>query len=120
MQTTAPPPARRSADPFDYGAAWDLRGAPRRLGRQVKVHLEDAGGRVCDAWVEDRSVGGLGLSVRRELEPGQLLRIRPAHVSATTPWVEIEVRNCRPVEDRFHVGCQFVRTPPWDVMLLYG
>jgi hypothetical protein len=34
--------------------------------------------------------------------------------------VQLEVKNCRLVGSEYELGCQFVRTPPWSVLLLFG
>jgi hypothetical protein len=30
------------------------------------------------------------------------------------------VRNCRDAGQHFELGCEFERTPPWNVLLLFG
>ena len=44
----------------------------------------------------------------------------PAHAPPMTPWTEVEVRSCRQKKDGYEVGCQFVKTPPWSILLLFG
>jgi hypothetical protein len=35
--------------------------------------------------------------------------------------VQVEVRNCRKINsDEYELGCRFLRTPPWSVLLLFG
>ena len=44
----------------------------------------------------------------------------PTNASEQVPWIEIEVRTCRLVEDSWELGCQFVKTPQWSILLLFG
>jgi len=99
----------------------DRREAPRRR-KQVKVLVTDAEGRgePATAWVIDRSVGGLCLSVSQETAPGTMLGVRPAGAPQEVPWVAVEVKSCRPVENTWELGCQFLRTPSYGVLMLFG
>ena len=39
------------------------------------------------------------------------------------PWVEIEVRSCRASKEfpgQFEAGCQYVKSPPYSIQLLFG
>jgi hypothetical protein len=49
-----------------------------------------------------------------------LLKILAANAPDTTPWVTIVVRSCKPVGNRFDLGCEFETTPPWSILLLFG
>ncbi len=117
-----PKPDMPVGDPFTQGSATEQRRALRRGGNPVEVLLtslqeESAPWR---GWVLDRSVGGLCLGVDREIQPGTLLRIRPVHAPECTYWLEIEVRSCRALQSEYEIGCRFVKTPPWSVLLLFG
>ena len=35
-------------------------------------------------------------------------------------WIEVQVRNCRQQENTWELGCAFVRSPPWEVLLTFG
>ena len=37
-----------------------------------------------------------------------------------TPWVDVEVRMCRALKDGYELGCQFVKTPNWSILLMFG
>jgi len=117
------PPAQDDADVFYKGSRMEKRaGGYRRPGNPVPVHILE--GEDADAvelgWINDRSSGGLGLEMDREVPVETILRVRPTTASITTPWVEVEVRNCRLVENRYHIGTQFVRKPSGDVMMAFG
>ncbi len=114
-----PPP---SPDPFEIGSRSEKRASPRRKGSSVEVELltEGQAGPPMTGWVHDRSMGGLGIRVEREVECGTVLKVRPRNAPLTAPWVEVEVRNCKPEDDAWQLGCSFRKTPPYNVLLLFG
>lgn len=115
----APPAAE--VDPFRSGGGGEKRGSLRRQGTVVRVAVADADFNEMEhAWVVDRSVGGLGLALSKPLAPGTALCVRPLAAADVAGWVEVTVRNCSPQGERWKVGCQFVRTPPWSILLLFG
>jgi hypothetical protein len=127
----APSPASLSApreketppyDPFVQGSPTEQREAFRRGGNAILVHLMDPQhkDRTQQAWVLDRSVGGLCLAVNEPVVEGSLRNLRAANAPPATPWVEIQVRSCRQTNNDWELGCQFLKTPPWSVMLLFG
>jgi PilZ domain len=109
-------------DPFDHGSVTERRGTPRRKGNAVEVLITDAeaAGEPVRAWVVDRSMGGLCLHLNDELAPGTVLSLKPRNGPPATPWVQVEVRSCKKDRSGYETGCQFVRTPPWAVLLLFG
>ncbi len=120
-------PHRQSAeDPYQVaapaGGSLDRRQALRRGGNPVPVFITDAEAEAkpVRAYVLDRSTGGLCLSVPEAIEPGTVLSVRAVNAPPATPWVKIEVRNCRPVGNEFELGCKFLITPPWSILLLFG
>jgi hypothetical protein len=125
---SAPPPLNLKAgsnpagDPFVQGANQERRGALRRGGNPVAILISDAEARAdpTNGYVVDRSTGGLCLSVSNAIPEGTVLSVRTTNAPNTVPWVQIEVKNCRPVGSEYELGCRFVRTPPWSVMLLFG
>ena len=104
------------------GRAPEKRGFTRRAGNAIPVYFttsqDDSDAQ--RGWVLDRSTGGLRLSLENPLEPGTVLRIRPCTTHVTAPWVEIEVKSCRPDETNWELGCQFVKIPSFNVLLLFG
>jgi PilZ domain len=109
-------------DPFEVGSRSEKRAAFRRKGSSVEVELllEGQPGPPTTGWVQDRSAGGLGLSVECEFACGTVLKVRPRNAPATAPWVEIEVRSCKPEDAGWLLGCSFRETPPYSVLLLFG
>ena len=71
----------------------------------------------------DRSVGGMRLALFHEIKVGSVLAIRPVHADSIVPWIDLEVRSCRPsvdMPDHYDVGCQYVKVPPYSIQLLFG
>lgn len=103
----------------------DLRGASRRQGNTVEVHVarpEDKDNPELGS-VLDRSMGGMRLALYNEIEAGAVLAIRPVNADAMVPWVEVEVRSCKVSQEipgQFEVGCQYVKSPPYSIQLLFG
>jgi hypothetical protein len=99
----------------------DRRSWPRRK-RAIQVVLQDAAGEddPFPAWIMDRSIGGLGLSVDQPLEPGTVLRVRRATAPTDVPWVDIQVKSVRTKENTWEVGCQFTRSHSLDVLMQFG
>ncbi len=118
-----PPPAEEAAfDPFVQGSASEQRKTHRRTGNSVEVLIRPSGskGAPLHGWVVDRSTGGLCLSAEREFQEGVTLELRPVTAPEITPWTEVTVRTVRRGADHWQVGCQFVRTPPWAMLLMFG
>lgn len=101
-------------------ASAERRETPRRK-RQLRVHLcnDEDGAEPTTAWVVDRSVGGLSLSVAQAYGKGAVLRVRPS-TPADAPWVRVEVTSCRQEENAWLLGCRFVRSPSYSVLLQFG
>jgi hypothetical protein len=109
-------------DPFIHGSAGERRASLRRGGNPVAVLISDAETKMApfQGWVLDRSMGGLCLSVDQEVSQGTVLSVRAANAPANVAWVQVEVKNCRQEGDAWELGCQFLRTPTWGVLLLFG
>jgi hypothetical protein len=119
----APEPKQRvEFDPFTQGSPTEQRKSFRRQGNPIEVYvaLQGEKERPLRGWVLDRSMGGVCLQVAAELDAGVQLAVLPVNAPTTTPWVDIEVRSCRAVHDRFELGCRFVKTPAWSILLLFG
>ena len=99
----------------------ERRSWPRRK-RAIQVVLQDAAGEEdpFPAWIMDRSIGGLGLSVDQPLETGTVLRVRRATAPTDVPWVDIQVKSVRTKENTWEVGCQFTRSHSLDVLMQFG
>jgi len=108
-------------DPPEHASA-DRRGAIRREGQPVRVLLASSTFRngVCDAYVIDRSTGGLRIAVQTAIAPGTILQVRALDAPETVDFVPVTVRSCRKNADYYELGCEFEKTPPWNILLLFG
>jgi hypothetical protein len=71
--------------------------------------------------VADRSVAGLALMADWGAAAGAQLRVRPAGVPDALPWADVTVQSCQPADPSgWQLGCEFVRTPPANVLMLFG
>ncbi len=116
------PKAPLPADPFALSATLEQRGAHRRKGNPIGIQISDAEakGEPLHGIVLNRSAGGLGLEVDRPLEVDTIVSIRVVNAPVTVPWIQVHVRSCRQETNGWFIGCQFVKTPPWSIMLLFG
>jgi hypothetical protein len=117
-----PAKAQEEYDPFTLGSPTEQRKSFRRTGNPTMVYLAqpDCKDQPKQGWVLDRSMGGLCILVDDEVEAGTSLAVIPVNAPPMTPWVDIEVRSCRASHDGFELGCQFVRTPAWSILLMFG
>jgi hypothetical protein len=114
----APPvlaPAEGPAPP-----ASERRAADRWRGRRGGVDVSTAEGTFAGR-VGNVSPGGLGLHLPCETPTGSLLRVRAAGITGGAPWLEVRVRHCKRVgPGQWVVGCEFLHTPSWNVLRLFG
>jgi hypothetical protein len=105
-----------------HGSVVDRRQWPRRKGNRVAVLVTEgqAAAHPSEAWVLDRSEGGICLVVDAPLDVGVGLSVRPAQAAEAVPWLAVEVRSCRPTTGGWALGCRFVQPPPLHVLLLFG
>jgi len=115
-------PGQANPDPFVHGSSNEKRTALRRAGRPTKVTLspDDDKSTQSPGWVLDRSVGGLCLFVYVPYPENTVLKLRADHAPAEVPWIKVEVKRCRTSRDGYELGIQFLTTPTWNVLLLFG
>jgi len=100
----------------------DRRTSVRREGTPVKIMAASPAFKngTNSGYVLDRSTGGLRVALQAGMAPGGSMQIRASHAPETTPWVTVIVRNCVDTGEHFEMGCEFDKTPPWNVLLLFG
>lgn len=100
----------------------DRRGSVRREGAPVRVLLSSPTLRngLNDGFVVDRSTGGLRLMATTAMPPGSTLQVRAANAPDTVGFITVIVRSCRKDGDHYIIGSEFEKTPPWNVLLLFG
>lgn len=94
----------------------------RREGNpvEVQISLSTKKSKVRSGYVIDRSPGGLGIFTHEPYVEGAALAVKPILADDLAPWIDVEVRACNPTSDGFEIGCKFIRTPPWSVLMLFG
>lgn len=93
----------------------------RRRDKVVEILLaESPGADPRRAWVVDRSTTGLGIVVKIEIEPGTIIGVRPLDAPPEEPWVDVEVRSCAAQGKHWRLGCKFLVTPEWRLLLMFG
>jgi hypothetical protein len=103
------------------GKRRERRAWPRREGNPTDVLITTAKEAEPEkAFVIDRSRGGLRLSVSRPMAVGTTFHVRACHAPEDLPPIQVLVRHCSQKEQRWHVGCQFMESLPWSVLLLFG
>jgi hypothetical protein len=118
-----PPPAPKAeGDPFMQGSPSEQRKSFRRHGNPtgVFIALPAEKDQPLQGWVLDRSIGGMCLQASEEFKPGTQLCVLPVNAPPMTPWVDIEVRTCRTLKGGHELGCQFIKTPNWSILLMFG
>jgi hypothetical protein len=120
------PPPRQSVtsqpDPFEDGSNTERRTYLRRPGRPVDILLSDESGQAKPimGWIIDRSMGGLCLAVKQAVPEFAIRSVRTVDAPSSAPWVQIEIRRCEKKDDYWELGCKFVRTPAYGVLLYFG
>lgn len=122
-----PPGAAPSALPISMEERQFLRSAPerrsgrRRWGNPTNVHLssplllEPLHGIVIN-----RSTGGLGIFVDREVPVGTVLEVRAIEAPSYIASAEIEIKYCAKIRRQYILGCQFCTEIPWNVRVWFG
>lgn len=100
----------------------DRRTSVRREGTPIKILVTSPAfeNGTNPGYVLDRSMGGLRLALQSGLTPGSSMQIRANHAPEATPWVTVIVRSCVDTGEHYEMGCEFEKTPPWNVLLLFG
>jgi hypothetical protein len=115
-------PNSSSASSSSSSSEGDERRSWPRRKRAIQIIVQDAAGAgdPFPAWVMDRSVGGLGLSIDQPVEEGTILRVRRPGSTKDVPWVEVEVKSVRIKETTWEIGCQFTRSLTFDALMQFG
>jgi hypothetical protein len=122
-------PAAPAASP-DWGAPHPMarhderRRSIRRGGLPTPILVMDAKGgkraKATEAYVLDRSSGGLRLALERAFPAGSSLLAKPGNAPEGFEWVKLVVRNCREVGEYYELGCQFETDLELSRLLMFG
>ncbi len=97
----------------------ERRIASRRGGNPRDLLIDTNLAEPLQGWILNRSVGGLSVCCSQAVAVGSVIKVKPVG-SVTAPWVEVEIKSCLPVGDQWQLGCAFLRTPPYSVLVLFG
>jgi hypothetical protein len=102
----------------------ERRRAIRRGGLPTPIYIVDARGgrkaRATEAYVLDRSTGGLRLALEASVPVGGALLAKPSNAPDGFEWVRMTIRSCREVGDYYEVGCQFDQELELSRLLMFG
>jgi len=102
----------------------ERRRSIRRTGLPTPILIVDPkGGKrapAAEAYVLDRSSGGLRLALEKPYAVGLVLLTKPSNAPDDFQWVKVTVKNCREVGDYFEVGCQFESELELSRLLMFG
>lgn len=101
----------------------ERRRAIRRAGLPTPILVVDPNSRrrkPAEAYVLDRSTGGLRLAMENPQPMGTRLQAKPSNAPADFLWVDMIVRNCKETGDYFELGCQFDSDLELSRLLMFG
>lgn len=100
----------------------ERRVASRRGGNPVEVELLDleSGSDPVVGWVVDRSLGGLCLEMDQTVPVGVSAKVRIRNAAAAVGPIPVAIKSCRSSGPTWRVGCEFLKPPTFNVMLLFG
>lgn len=101
----------------------ERRRAIRRAGLPTPILVVDPNSRrrkPAEAYVLDRSTGGLRLAMESPHPMGTRLQAKPSNAPSDFVWVEMIVRNCKETGDYFELGCQFDSDLELSRLLMFG
>jgi hypothetical protein len=110
----APPPVDRQDE---------RRRSLRRAGLPTPLHIVDPKTRrrrPAEAYVLDRSTGGLRVAIEKPFSIGDRLQAKPMNAPDDYEWVNLVVRNCKETGDYFELGCQFDSELELNRLLMFG
>lgn len=121
---SAPVPSPDWEGPYPLARHDERRRSIRRGGLPTPILVVDAKGgkraKPTDAYVLDRSSGGLRLALEKAFPAGSSLLAKPGNAPEGFEWVKLVVRNCREVGDYFELGCQFETDLELSRLLMFG
>jgi hypothetical protein len=110
--------------PFPSARHDERRRSIRRGGLPTPILVVDSKAsrktKTSEAYVLDRSTGGLRLALEKPVQVGSILLARPGNAPDGFEWVKVTIRNCREVGDYYEVGCQFETDLELSRLLMFG
>ncbi len=102
------------APPEHDEAYWqEKRSSPRFKVRAMRALLAESPDHAdqAEGVLLNHSLGGLGLSVDRQIPAGKNLYVCLCESEEDNLWRRVEVRYCRPERGRWTLGCKFLDAP---------
>jgi hypothetical protein len=116
--------APTDAAPKPVATSSEQRRSFRRAGNPIGVLYKRAqlDEQPIHASLVDRSMGGLCLLTTEAIPTGTVLGVRAVNAEEIVPWIEVEVCSCRMSDGdkAFELGCRYVKTPPYSMLLQFG
>lgn len=110
--------------PFPTVRHDERRRSIRRGGLPTPILIVDSKGgrraRASEAYVLDRSTGGLRLATEKSVAVGSTMLAKPGNAPEGFDWVRIMIRSCREVGDYCELGCQFESDLELSRLLMFG
>ncbi|MEZ6141735.1 MAG: PilZ domain-containing protein [Zavarzinella sp.] len=111
----SPPPIAR----YD-----ERRKSIRREGMPTPLTIFDVNAKgktyTYEAYVLDRSSGGIKVAIDKPIPVGTFLDVRPTNAPDTFDKVSLIVRSCRETQDYFVLGCEFEKPLDISQLLMFG
>jgi hypothetical protein len=106
----------------DRNVRREKRRAHRRKGRTTEILIADKDFRnpKWRGYVIDRSALGLRLFSERPADVDDQLNVQVMRPANDMPWIEVAVIHCKPLHDGFELGCKFIHSPSWNLLLTFG
>jgi hypothetical protein len=106
---------------FGFVGHDERRAGVRRWGNPTEVHLRSLRWTASmHGLVVNRSTGGLGIFVDKEVPHGTPMQVRAADAPAYVPAALVDVRHSLKVGKGFILGCRFSTDVPWNVRVWFG
>lgn len=110
--------------PFPTARHDERRRSIRRGGLPTPIFIVDSKGgrraRASEAYVLDRSTGGLRIAMEKPSAVGSTMLAKPGNAPEGFDWVKIMIRSCREVGDYYELGCQFESDLELSRLLMFG
>lgn len=111
----------------ELAARYQAQASPKRRktargkGTPVRIFVSDAEAKAepFSAYIQNRSIGGLCVSLVQPVQVGTILSVRPAKEMDENPWHQVEVKYCRRADDGYEMGCQFLGRPNWNMLMKF-
>jgi hypothetical protein len=98
------------------------RQTPRGRGTPCRILVTDEAAKTdpYSAYVINRSMGGLCVSLLEPVEVGTTLKVRPTKDLLNDQWFPVLVKYCRQADAGWEMGCEFVGRTSTNMLLMFS